>query len=269
MAQDIVRDRAPGRGLQPFVILLAAIAPIVTARLTDFLHLGVNVELRSAVTSHPLVPWSPAFAIWGAIYLFALIAAVWQMLPDQKYNRALHAVGWNIAVIGFVNALWQVWVPMEGFDWVSVALVFIALITGISGLLRLRQDMVLSRDDELLVFAPLALVTGWLTAACFVNFTSTLVAGYYALDPSYVSVSLGFLVGLILFGGVMAWLTESLVYSGALVWALFGILMANIYRDSQPAMVTACVIGIALVGLVSAWAVTHRHESGPMHLRRG
>ncbi|WP_031236389.1 hypothetical protein [Asticcacaulis sp. AC460] len=269
MAKDLVLMRSRGRAFQAVVILLAAIAQIVCARLTEVLDTGISVELRSAVATHPLVPWNFAFTIWGAIFLFALVSAIWQILPEQKHNRALAAAGWNMAGIWAINALWQVWVPIAGFDWVSVVLVLSGLILGVSGLLKLRQDIQLSRLDEIMVFAPLALVTGWLTAAFSINVTTVLVSGYYALDPSHVGVSLGFLVGLILFGGVMTWMTESLVYAGALMWALFWIMMANIYRDNEPAMVTTSLIGIALIGLVSAWAVTHHHESGPMHVRRG
>ena len=269
MAKDLIKTHGRGRTVQAVAVLLTAIAQIATARLTDFLHVGINVELRSAVASHPLVPLGYAFAIWGAIYLFSFIAAVWQMLPEQRHDRAMDAVGWNLAGIYLVNTVWQIWVPLNGLDAISVGLVAVALILGISGLLRLRQDVELMRIDSLMMFAPLALVTGWLTAACFVNFTSMLVAGNFGLDPGQANVSLAFLMALVVFGGVMVWLTESVVYSCALVWALFWIMMANIYRDHEPAMVTTAIIGMALIGLLCAWAVTHHHESGPMELRRG
>lgn len=262
------RRGVSGRGLQAVALLVAAIAQIALARLTDALNIGVNVELRSAVATHPLVPWSYAFSIWGVIFAWGLVLAIWQLLPAQKRNPAIQAVGWHFAAIFALNALWEVWVPLNGFDWVSAAIILISLITGISGLLKLRHDVRLSRKEQVLVFAPLALTTGWLTAAFSVNVTSILVVGAYPLDPTQVAISVGFLVGLILAGALITWLSESVAYAAALVWALFWILMGNIYRDSEPAMVTTCVIGIALVGLICAWAVTHHHESGPMHARR-
>lgn len=265
----MTRPLSRSRGTQPLVILLAAIAQIACARLADLFHVGVSVDMRSAMTSHPLVPYGPAFAIWGLIYLWMLATAVWQMLPAQKRNPALDEAGWNIAGIGLLSALWQVWTPIYGFDWVSTLLVVTALIIGVSGLLRLRQDDGLSHVDTLMVFAPLALVTGWLTVAAFVNFTSMLVAGAFALDPTNPSVSLGFLMVLIVFGAVMVWLSESLAYSAAIVWALFWIMIGNIVRDHEASMVTTSLIGMALTGLMCAWAVTHHHQSGPMQLRRG
>jgi len=265
----MIRTPGHGRGLQPAVILIAAIAQIASARLTDFLHLGVSVELRSAMTSHPLVPFGPAFAIWGVIYLWALIAAIWQVLPEQRHNRALAETGWNFAAIYLINTIWQVWVPFHGFDWISTALTAAALIIGVSGTLRLRQDIELSHMDTLFVFAPLALVTGWLSAAACVNFTSMLVAGGFALDPVNANVSLGFLMALVAFGAVMVWLSESLAYSAAVIWALFWIMIGNIARDHEPSMVTTSLIGMALIGLMCVWAVTHHHQSGPMQLRRG
>lgn len=269
MSRDLIMTRSHGRTAQAVIILLTSIAQIACARLTDFLHIGTNVEVRSAAASHPLVPLGFAFAIWGAIYLYSLVAAIWQILPEQRHDRAVEAVGWNVAFIYLINAVWQIWVPLNGFDWVSALMVAAALVSGISGLMRLRHDMVLSRIDSLMVFAPLALVTGWITAACFVNFTSMLVADGFALNPAFTNVSLGFLMVLVVFAGVMIWLTESAVYSAAIVWALFWIMMANISRDHEPAMVTTAVIGIALVGLLCAWSVTHHHESSPLQLRRG
>lgn len=269
MLRELVAWPTHNRFWQSLAIIVTAIAQIVTARLTVWLHVGQGVEIRSALATHPLVPLGPAFAIWGAIYITMLLAAVWQALPDQKHNRALENVGWNMAAIGLINSVWQIWVPLNGFDWISTLLVVAGLIAGLSGLMRLREEALLSRMDNIMVFAPLALVTGWLTAAAFVNFTAELVAGGYDFNPVDPNISLGFLVGLVVFGGIMVYLTESLTYSLSLLWALVWVALANIYRDHEAGMVTTAVIGIAVVAAVCLWALTHHHESGPMQVRRG
>ena len=255
-----------GRGPQALAILVAALAQIAFARLTDVLHIGQSVAVRSSLTSHPLVPWGYAFIIWGVIYACALGAALWQLGPKHRNNIALRGVGWQTALIYLINAVWQVWVPLHGFDWVSVGMVVVALTLGISSLVGLRH-MALSRKEEMLVAGPLALVTGWLTAACCVNITSALVAGHSAvLNPMEANISLAFLVGLILFGGVVVLATHSLLYSLALIWALFWIMMANIYRDHVMAMATVSLIGILIVaGLLGRQMYESGHHGEPIH----
>ncbi len=267
MLRELIAWRTHNRFWQSLAMVVTAAAQIVTARLTVWLHIGQGVEVRSALATHPLVPLGPAFAIWGAIYIYMLLAAVWQALPDQKFNRALENAGWNLAGIGLINAVWQVWVPLNGFDWISSVLVVTALIVGVSGLMRLREEVLLSRMDNIMVFAPLALVTGWLTAAAFVNFTSELVAGGYDFNPLNPDISMGFLIGLIVFGGLMAWLTESLAFSLALAWGLGWIAVANIVRDHEPAMTATAAIGVAAVAGICLWTLTHHHQSGPMQAR--
>lgn len=261
--------RLPHRFLQSLAILAGAVAQIACARLTAWFGIGQDVDVRSALAAHPLVPLPPAFAIWAAIFAWMLLAAVWQMLPAQRFSRALDEVGWNLASIGAVNALWEVWVPVNGFDAFSSILVATALVLGITGLMRLGAMEGLSRKDSGLIAAPLGLVTGWLTVAAFVNFTSELAAGGHGLDPTAMPVSAGFLIGLILFGAVMLWLTESPTYGLALVWALFWIISANIYRDHEPAMVAVGLTGIIAVILVAVWISTHRHQDASGQLRGG
>lgn len=260
-----LRFPIPSRRVQAIALVVLAVAQIVSAQLTDLLHIGQSVQLRSAATVHPLVPWGYAFAIWAAIYLWSLISAVWQLGEKHKDDPALKAVGWNMAGMFLINSVWQVWVPLRGLDWVSVGLVSIALVLGLSGLLRLRELGPVSGEDTGFVFAPMALMSGWLTAAAFVNFTSVLVGQHYLLNPASVGVSMGFLFGLLAFGALMIWLTRSLSYSLALMWALFWIMMANIYRDRDLGMATVSLAGVLAIALVCAWTM---YERGPAKANR-
>ncbi len=266
MAQDLIMSPRDSRRFQAPALLVAALLQIAFARVTDLLQVGQNVEVRSALTSHPLVPWGYAFIIWGVIYAYALGTALWQLGPNQRHNRALRAVGWQTACIYLINAVWQIWVPLHGFDVVSVAVVAVSLFLGISSLMRLKS-LSLSRKDELLVAGPLALVTGWLTAACFVNFTSFLVATHATwLNPLDTNVSLIFLVGLIAFAGVVVAFSHSLLYSLAIMWALFWVMMANIYRDHEFSMATVALVGILLVAAITGRQLYESgHRGEPMH----
>ncbi|MGZ3306178.1 MAG: hypothetical protein ACXU8U_10000 [Asticcacaulis sp.] len=257
----------PSRRFQAIAIIVLAVAQIVCAQLPDLFHMGQSVQLRSAVTTHPLVPMGYAFAIWSVIYLWSFISAFWQVGEGHRDDPALKAVGWNMAGIFLINSLWEIWVPLRGFDWISVALVAAALLLGIGGLMRLREMGEVSAQDTGFVFAPMALTTGWLTAAAFVNFTSVLVANRYSLDPADPNVSMAFLVVLLAFGALMIWLTQSVTYTAALIWALFWTMMANIYRDREFGMATLALVGIFALAVVCAWTMYERgRHAGGHHL---
>ncbi len=250
------------RTVQAIMLVVLAVAQIISAQLTDFLHIGQSVQLRSAAATHPLVPWGYAFAIWAAIYLWSLISAFWQLGEKHRDDPALKAVGWNMAGMFLINSLWQVWVPLRGFDWISFALIGIAVVLGLSGLMRLREMGKVSGEDTGFVFAPMALMTGWLTAAAFVDFTSVMVAQHDAIDPVDPNVSMAFLVVLLVFGSLMIWLTRSLSYSLGLIWAVFWVMMANIYRDHELGMATLSLAGVFAIAAVCAWTM---YERRPTH----
>jgi hypothetical protein len=266
MSRDLILSTRAGRNWQAPLILVAAVAQIVCARLTDFFHVGQSVEVRSLLAQHPLVPLGYAFAIWGVIYLYSFVGALWQMGRRQRNDMALREVGWNMAGIYAVNALWQIWVPLRGLDMVSVVLVAFALLLGIAGLMSLRQ-MPLTRAEEWLVAGPLALVTGWLTAAFVLNVTSMLVAQHsMAIDPMQPGVSMAFLAVLIVAGGVIARATQSLLYGVALVWALAWIMIAAIYREHDIGLATLAGLGLIAVAGLSGWRLYHDHHDGrPIH----
>jgi hypothetical protein len=266
MSHDLILSPRTGRQWQARAILVAAIAQIVFARLTDILHIGQSVEMRSVLAQHPLVPLGYAFAIWGVIYLYSLIAAIWQMSGRQRNDMALREVGWNLTGIYAVNAVWQIWVPLRGLDMVSVVLVGFGLFLGISGLMALRR-MQLTRKEEWLVAGPLALVTGWLTAAFMLNMTSMFVAQHSTfINPLNPSVSLAFLIVLIAAGGLVARAAQSLLYAVALIWALFWIMMANIYREHDMTMATVAFAGALLVAALSGWQLYRSSHGGrPIH----
>jgi len=238
------------RRVQSIVVLALAVAQIVTARLTVILGLGEPVEVQSALVSHPLVPYKSAFVIWGLIYAYALVAAIWQIMPRQKESVALETVDWNVIVVWLVNSLWQLWVPVIGLEWISFCLVAVAVFAGLNGLLKLRNELKLSLKEKILVAGPLALVTGWLTAACFVNFTSAMIWTGFGLDAGNAAISALFLIALIAFGGWMVYRTGNSLYAAGLAWALFWVLIANQNRDHETAMVVLAAMGIVTVSAI-------------------
>ncbi|MFN3229800.1 MAG: hypothetical protein ACK41P_08115 [Asticcacaulis sp.] len=219
-------------------------AQIFSGQVPEWLGIGRSVSEQSAATSHPLVPLGPAFAIWGVIYLWALVAAAWAILNPR--NAIVRLVGPHMAVIWALNTAWSIWVPINGIEWVSLGIICISLLSGLTGLYRLRS-LELSRAEAGFFIVPLALVTGWITAASVVNLTSALVASGLQPDPRQVMVSLAFLIGLIVFAGMMLRMTLSRIYAIPLVWALGWIAAANMQRQDEPLMVYTALAGIGLL----------------------
>lgn len=248
---SVSTGRAPAAG---WLLLLLALAQIFSGQVPEWLGVGRSVAEQSALTSHPLVPLGPAFAIWGVIYLWALAGAAWAIRHAD--DEALRVAWPHTAVIWLLNTVWSIWVPIHGIDWVSFAIITVSLTSGLTGLMRLKR-LSLSNSETGFVVAPLALVTGWISAATVVNFTSALVAAGLTPDPRQVMVSLGFLLGLIAFAGIMLRLTRSRIYAVPLVWALGWIAAANVQRQDEPLMAFTAVIGI---GLLLALALTVRRR---------
>ncbi|MCR6660412.1 MAG: hypothetical protein NVV72_14125 [Asticcacaulis sp.] len=249
------------RRVQSIVVLALAVAQIATARLMVALGIGEPVEVQSALVRHPLVPYKTAFVIWGLIYAYALVAAIWQVMPRQKESAALETVDWNFIVVWLVNSLWQLWVPLIGLEWISFCLIAVAVFAGLNGLLKLRNELKLSRKEKLLVAGPLALVTGWLTAGCVVNFTSAMIWTGFGLDAGNAAVSAVFLIALIAFGGWMVYRTGNSLYAAGLAWALFWVLIANQSRDHEPAMVVIAAIGLALVAGIRLYLLWRKPQA--------
>jgi hypothetical protein len=153
------------------------------------------------------------------------------------------------------------WVPVIGLEWISFCLVAVALFAGLNGLLKLRNELTLSLKEKILVAGPLGLVTGWLTAACFVNFTSAMIWTGFGIDAGNAAVSALFLIALIAFGGWMVYRTGNSLYAAGLAWALFWILIANQSRDHETAMVVIAAAGMAIVAAIRLYVLWRKPQA--------
>merc|ERR1712232_109401 len=113
-------------------------------------------------------PSGSAFSIWGVIFIFQGIFAVYQLLPSV---RAKPMVQEGVSYWYILTCLFQCcWTPCFGFEQITLALVFIILICVA---LVYQQYNVKDADRTLLEYwllrFPFALQCGWLTAASVLN----------------------------------------------------------------------------------------------------
>jgi hypothetical protein len=231
------------------LVLVFAIGQIATTQASDLLGFTETVQSRAEAAEHPLVPIEYAFAIWGLIYLGAIVFAVWQILPGNLSNPVSRRIGWWAAGMYAINTVWQIWAPWAGLDWITFGLLACALGFGIWALNRLQSlGRPLTRREWAVAAAPLGLLTGWLTAATFVNLASSAQwAGLSPFTPQPLMVSIALLSGTLLFAALAVNGTRSSTQVTAIIWALHGIVVANLIREPQPVLAAMAAAGILIV----------------------
>jgi len=188
----------------------------------------------------PVQPAGYAFSIWGLIYGWLIVSAVfglWRRGDDAAWDRARKplivslAVGTPWLAIANVSAIW------------ATVTIFITAIAAIAAL------FMAPKSDRWWLQAPIGIYAGWLTAASFVSLGST-AAGYgiglQSLGWAYLSIILALCTALF----TMSRKPEAPEYALIVIWALVGIIVAN--AGVQMGIVALAAVGIAVVA-GAAW----------------
>jgi len=164
----------------------------------------------------PIQPAGYAFAIWGLIYGWLVVSAVYGLWRRPR-NRAWDKVRTPLIIS---LALGTPWLAVANASAVySTILIFAMAGAAIAAVL------VAPRADRYWLRAPVSIYAGWLTAASFVALGST-AAGYGivmgALGWAYLGIiaALGVAVFVQLRSGAPG-------YGLTVIWALFAIIMSN------------------------------------------
>lgn len=165
----------------------------------------------------PVQPAGYAFSVWGLIYGWLIVSAVfglWKRSTDRHWNRA------RPALIGSL-ALGTPWLWVANHSPVgATVLIFAMLGTALLALLAAP------RTDRWWFQTPVALYAGWLTAAAFVSLGST-AAGYGLLTDSVGWAWIGISGALVVALAVLWAKPQAPEYAATVVWALIGIIVAN------------------------------------------
>ncbi|WP_322893548.1 MULTISPECIES: hypothetical protein [unclassified Yoonia] len=164
----------------------------------------------------PIQPAGYAFAIWGLIYGWLLVSAIygiWKRPRNKSWNKVRDpliislALGTPWLAVANMNAIW------------ATVLIFAMAAAAIAAVLAAP------RADRYWLRAPVSVYAGWLTAASFVSLGST-AAGYGVLMGALGWAYLGIIAAL----GVAAFVqirSRAPGYGLTIIWALFAIIMAN------------------------------------------
>ncbi|MDP4605924.1 MAG: hypothetical protein NWS68_07205, partial [Erythrobacter sp.] len=160
-------------GWQRAAVLVAVFVQIGATFLPQ-LGLGEPIGSRSDSVRTLVTPSDWAFAIWGPLFLFSAVFAVWQALPAQRRNALLDQISWPAAVALAAQGVWATYTQFANLTAISALIILVSL----GGLLIVLRALVaapaLSRGERWLVAPVFSALAAWLTAASIVNISATL-----------------------------------------------------------------------------------------------
>lgn len=237
------------------MLLLAAIGQIVTPPIvfSQGFEAATAGTLPVLADPNPASPAGYAFAIWGPIFIGALIAALLQLGGSRARDPGLLAARWP-TTLGYLASIAWMWAAPSPLAWATVPLIIVMLASlghALVSMIHKRQH----RDavTSWFIVTPLGLYVGWLTAATFVNAADVLPA-YIGGSVPGLALGIAVLIGA---SGLALWLVRrvhaALGYVAAVLWALAGIIAANLMP-----VVNAPIVILAALAIISLAVVTWR-----------
>lgn len=185
----------------------------------------------------PVQPAGWAFSIWGVIYLWLIIGTAWgafKASQDKDWEPGRPPLLISLAI-------GTVWIAAANAS-PLLATAMILVMTGFA----IRAMLLSGRKSPALQTRPIALYAGWLTAASGVAAGVTL-GGYGLLSAQAAALTMLVLVlAVALF--VQSRRPAEWAYPLALIWALSGVIAANLASANFP-VIALCGLGILLLGL--------------------
>jgi hypothetical protein len=244
------------------IVLSATIFAIVIGQTQVLLGWGQSPAEFSADSDATLRVAGYAFAIWGVIYLWLLVYAVRQALPQTGESQMIERFGWP-SVAALLGIGW--WVVAAAFDWeaATILLIFGALTALLIPLLA-NADAVraLPRNDRdrWMTVWPLALLAGWLTVAAPLNLI-TVLTGNEAL-PEILSPTAWAILAIIVVTAMALGITlrlRTLAYGLPIAWGLLGAFVAEQPRNP---LLSYVALAAALAVLLGSVILTFRLRPG-------
>ena len=206
-----------------WIVVLAAFAMPIVAFLSQRGAFGPDNGAVSMQYPTLLIASGYAFAIWGLIFLFDVVYALWQATGERRGDATLSRIA-PLTAAGF--AATALWMPMfsMGLFWVCLVLIVVALACLLRAAFVLTDDATRLPQQWLWAWTPISLHAGWLTLAAFVNIAQVVVA--YRLLPTTDMLRWSLILFAVL-AIVLLWANHRMRgnadYAGAATWGLIGV----------------------------------------------
>jgi len=228
--------------------ILTFVAAVVFAA-SPFLSSGFNGfapdQFPVPQDDPPVQPAGYAFSIWGLIYLWLIAGTGFGLLARAD------APGWRAgrAPLFLSLAVGSSWIAVAQISVIAATVqIWIMLIAALVALART------GRSDRWLQVEPVGAYAGWLTAAASVSVG--LVLGGYGIASETVAAWAALVLALVIASAMQRVRPDSLAYPAAVIWALAGVIVANL------APLNAGVIGLAAAGAAYLGAMMLRRAPG-------
>jgi hypothetical protein len=214
------------------------VSPAVTP---PFMGFGTD-QLPIPQIDPPIQPAGYAFSIWGLIYGWLIVSAVYGVMKRRDSPSWDHARMPLIASLA-IGTPW-LWIANQSAIWATIT-IFAMAVFAIWALLRAPLF------DRWWLQAPVGIYAGWLTAASFVSLGST-AAGYGIVFDSLGWAYAGIVMALIVALWVLSRKPQAPEYGLIVIWALVGIIVAN--TTTVISVTALAVAGIVIVaGATVKW----------------
>lgn len=226
--------------------VLSLIVVLTVNFLANYLPIGGRTtgEISSSYPSL-FTPAGFTFSIWGLIYSFLIVYAVYQLLPRNKYRTYFDRINRHFVVNCVANSLWIVcW----HYELITLSLILMAVIlTSLIGIYRhLLPGKIESFRDRLFVKIPFSLYLGWITVATIANIS--VEQAVYEMDNWIMTKTVWVFVELALAGAVgtvMVIRYRDPIFGGVVAWAAYGITEKQV--DTPEVAGAAAVIMILIL----------------------
>jgi hypothetical protein len=234
-----------------YLVLAAAVVQIVYPYFVNPFRDGAQ-PLRGNDPSQ-IEPAGYAFAIWGPIYLLAVVYAIWQLTPSGRATPETTRIA-PLAIMLYAGS--SVWLAAAQYGplWPTMPVLAIMAVCAVLAL-KLGTDVPNpSWQQVLCLILPFGLYAGWTVCATFVNVAE--VAPAYGFTRFGLSVS-GYavlsLAALTVLVGLILQLTQgNLAFAGTVAWALIGIIVAAWTRPVDNTVPVAAGVALAAIIILAA-----------------
>lgn len=222
------------------ILLIATVtfvaAPFVTPPFTGY----DPAQFRVFIERPSIQPAGYAFAIWSVIYIGLIAHAafgLWKRAEDPAWN----AVRPYLIVAVGLGTVW-LWIAGQSAVWGTVTIWIMAVGANLA---FLRAD---TSVDRWLLSGPIAIFAGWLSAAAAVS-SGVVAAGCGCLTNT--NSALAMLALALVLTVVVQWHKPRMpVYGLTVVWALVGVMVANM-DATIPVAVAAAAGGLVMLAVLA------------------
>lgn len=206
-----------------------ALSPLLTSGFNGFNsgHFPVPQE------NPPVQPSGYAFSIWSVIYLWLIVSALygmWRAADDPNWQ----AMRLPLAISLIVGCFWIK--AANEAPILATAMIVVMAAAATTSMLRAGDN------QPWLQARPIALYAGWLTAATGVAIG--VVLGGYAILSAQTAAIVCLACVLVISLIVQSARPREWAYPGAVIWALIGVIVANLPGSNFPVIALAA-LGIA------------------------